>query len=143
MTELTEFSGWRMVSTSEPQPSAKWIVARTLSLLSHYYQPTIPEGIDELAAADWIAALADLPQRAIDDAAMEWIRNEERRPSPAAIRKRAMARLCRPQKQAGGGEYPFAPNVISEDELRRRREMQGRLSEAYPFLRTLEADDAP
>lgn len=130
MTNLTEYSGWRMVSISAPRPTAKWIAARMMALLSHYYQPQVDEGIDELAMTDWIMALGDIPQQAVADACQDWLRNETRRPTPADIRRKAEARIERPAPPSEEAE-PFAPAVISLDE---RRERMTALSELYRDL---------
>lgn len=111
-----------------------------LSLLSHYYQPLVEEGIDELAMTDWIGALGDIPQAAIDGAAAEWVRDEEKRPTPAGIRKRALARLepRKPPPIPDDDEWPFGPEVVPSEELERRREMQEKLRREYPMLKRIE-----
>lgn len=94
-----------------------------MALLSHYYQPDTPAGIDELAMAQWIAALGDLPRQAIEYATMEWIRNERKRPTPADIRGRAQARIePRTPPPPDDDEWPFAPRTaIPPEEMERRR----------------------
>lgn len=89
-----------------------------------------------MAAADWIDALADLPQDASDQAFSEWLRGEERRPTPAGIRKRALARISAPVPERAD-DAAFAPVVVSEDELARRRAMQAELLREFPMLKKI------
>ncbi len=64
------------------------IVAEIEALLLHYYN-----GVNDVAASkriiqDWIEALHPFPIKAIQRACADWKAEEERKPVPAAIRKR-------------------------------------------------------
>jgi len=138
MNELQGFSGWRVASTDAPLATAEWITARVISLLSHYYQPELAIGLDELVMADWISALGDIPQQAIADAASEWIRDQDRRPTPSAIRRRALALLREPDRVQGEDPSgPFAPQVVSKEEVGRRRKNQAEYQRLFPKLRRI------
>lgn len=76
-----------------------------------------------MVLADWIATLGDLPQAAIERACAEWLTYEERRPTPAGIRKRAVAFLAPRREDAWPRDPAPAETVVSEEELARRREM--------------------
>lgn len=128
MNDLPASSRWRPVSMDAPKPTAMWITARVEALLSHYFRPETSENADLLATADWIKALIDIPQEALEQAFTMWIRNEDRRPTPAAIRKEALSRVERRRPAPPGpDEHPFGPTVVSKEELARRREIAGRL----------------
>lgn len=65
------------------------------ALLSHYYQPEVSDEADMLMLADWLDALSDLPQEAVERAIRERILSAERaRPLPGEIRARAKAFLA-------------------------------------------------
>ena len=139
MTDLPERSRWLVVSMNDPKPTAEWITARVEAMLSHYYRPEISEEADLLAAASWIDVLGDLPQDATDQACSEWERNEEKRPTPAGIRKRALARVVKSEPPVADNAT-FPPVVVDADELERRREMQAKLRREFPMLKQMESD---
>ena len=122
MTDPTEKQKWPAVSMNDPKPTAVWLTKRIEAMLSHYYQPTISIEADLLAAATWIDVLGIIPKAAIEMACREWECSEDRRPTPAAIRKRALAHVTAPAKPSEP-----APRVAIEpptaDELQRRREI--------------------
>lgn len=110
-----------------------------MALLSHYYQPDLQDGIDELSVANWLDVLGDLPQQAVDDAIGEWLREETKRPTPADIRIRAKRRLSRPVV-AGGDDAPFgpfAPVEMTPEELAMRKRVSDELTNVYKFLRKI------
>ncbi len=133
MTDTPEKSRWQLVKTDAEKPTAVWITMRVEAILSHYYQPNISEEADLLSAATWIDVLRDIPKEAVDQAFYEWVRNEEKRPTPAGIRKRALARVVGPPPIIADNAT-FPPVVVGADELERRREMQTKLRREFPML---------
>lgn len=77
------------VSISEERPTAKWIAARSMSLLGHYFQIPADPAIAQMMVADWIEDLQDIPQRAIEMAVTDWRRSSRSRPQPGDIRRLA------------------------------------------------------
>ena len=112
---------------------------RVEAILSHYYQPNISEEADLLTAATWIDVLRDIPKEAVDQAFCEWVRNEEKRPTPAGIRKRSLARVVGPTPTIADNAT-FPPIVVDADELERRREMQAKLRREFPMLKHMEGE---
>ena len=111
-----------------------WITARVEATLSLYFRPDLSEEADLLAAATWVDCLIGIPREALEQAFGEWERNEERRPTPAAIRKRALARIT-PKKLPEDDGSPFKPVVVPPEELERRRKMQPVYAGILPSLR--------
>lgn len=62
----------------------EWVMARTASLLSPYYEKDVPQGVRVMEAEDWADALAEFPQWAIQKAAQWWksADNPDRRKRP-------------------------------------------------------------
>ena len=143
MTDLPEKWKWQTVSSADTLPKATWLVARVEALLSIYYRPELSEEADLLATMTWIDVLKDVPQSALEQAFGEWERNEERRPTPAGIRKRALARVQQ-HEAPQDDDRPFAPVVVPEKELARRRASQSVYQAAFPSLRRVTGleDDA-
>lgn len=135
MTSSHELSTWQPVLPDAPRATKQWIAIRARVLLRHGYQVEMSEAEEAMMLADWIDSLSDLPQAAIEGAIRHWLRNEDRRATPAAIRRLAQARI-EPRKPPApeDDEWPFAPVVVPQEELQRRREMSARLAEAYPML---------
>ena len=52
--------------------SPAWIMARVASLLVDHYEKDTPQSVREMAATDWLVALKDEPQWAIDKAVFWW-----------------------------------------------------------------------
>ena len=136
MANLPTSCEWRTISISERRPTAKWITARVLAMMSHFYQPEISPEIEELAMTDWISLLGDIPQAAIEQAVAERLRSDNRgRPLPGEIRQRALAWVEKPPKT--DEESPFRPVVVAPEELARRREMSDRVAKEFPALRQI------
>ncbi len=133
MTDLPERWKWQTVSMSAEKATPPWITARVEATLSLYYRPDISEEADLLSAATWIDVLRDIPKDAVDQAFCEWVRNEEKRPTPAGIRKRALARVVGPVP-VPADNATFSPVVIDAGELARRREMATKLRREFPML---------
>ena len=139
MTDTPEKSKWQLVKTDAEKPTAVWITMRVEAILSHYYQPNISEEADLLSAATWIDVLRDIAKEAVDQAFCEWVRNEEKRPTPAGIRKRALARVIGPTPTTADNAT-FPPIVVDVDELERRREMQAKMRREFPMLKHMEGE---
>jgi len=69
--------------------------------------------------ADWVDALADVPMEAIQQAVREYLRGEVRKEAGLTlcghIRRRALARILKPERQPEAGNiYQFKPGEIQE-----------------------------
>ena len=138
MTDTPEKFRWLLVRTDAERPTAVWITMRVEALLSHYFQPNISDEADLLAAATWIDVLGDIPKDAVDQAFCEWERTEEKRPTPAGIRRLALTRVAKPEPpEADKGAWDGRDDIIPEAELARRRAMQKKLRENFPMLRRM------
>ena len=91
-------------------------------MLSVYYQPLVSDETDLMAAGIWLDVLSLIPRAAIDMACREWERSEDRRPTPAAIRKRALAHIHTPVKLLEPAPVA-AIEPPTAAELERRREI--------------------
>lgn len=75
---------------------------RVASALNHYFVPAAPanagqaSALQRAVAHDWHDALGEFPAWAVNEAFRRWVRREERRPTPAAIRAECQ-RLCADQ----------------------------------------------
>ena len=65
------------------------MMGRIATMLAHFYVSPLSEAEMSAVASDWAEALREFPQWAIAEACSEWLRTQERKPTPAAIR-----RLC-------------------------------------------------
>lgn len=72
----------------KPAPREK-VLARIATLMAHYWTPKMPTNLQEAVALDWSEILSDLPWIAVDQAALEWLRTKDRRPTPGQFRKLA------------------------------------------------------
>ena len=68
----------------KPAPRGK-LSARVTILLSHYFVPDLPVAAQTAVIEDWVAALAEFPWWAIEQACGEWLRTQRRKPTPADI----------------------------------------------------------
>ncbi len=102
---------------------------------SSYYQAEMSDEVAALAMADWITILGVIPQEAIERACTEWMTNEDRRPTPASIRKLALAQIEHPEPKPQDRAPP--PVVISAEELASRRKQQAELRKEFPMLRKM------
>ena len=123
---------WRMVSTREAKPTAKWIAARVLAMQSHFYQPELTVEIEKLAMTDWIVCLKDIPQAAVEQAFAARLQSSRRyRPTPGEIRQDALGRVLRPAKPL---KLAPPPVVYTNEQLQERRAICQRLHEEFPKL---------
>jgi hypothetical protein len=84
------------------------------TLLAHYFQPGSPSEVLEAAIDDWIEALGQFPQQAIQAACTEYLREEpRRRPTPGAIRDYAEKAIDRARVKASSGDAE-----VTDDEKR-------------------------
>jgi hypothetical protein len=65
------------------------LTSRITVLLSHFYVASMPEAAWSMLIDDWRKALADLPMWAINAGCERWFGTEERKPTPASIRRLA------------------------------------------------------
>ena len=65
------------------------VLARIATLMAHYWTPQMPVNLQEAVALDWSEILSDLPWVAVEQAALEWLKTKDRRPTPAQFRKLA------------------------------------------------------
>ena len=72
-----------MAALTEPCDET-WCMARVAALLSPYYDKGTPEGVRRMEAEDWLEALAEYPQWAIERAVRWWksADNADRRKKP-------------------------------------------------------------
>jgi hypothetical protein len=72
-----------VAALSEPA-NAAWIMARIAALLNPYYDKDTPPAVRRMEAEDWLEALAEYPQWAIERAVRWWksADNEARRKKP-------------------------------------------------------------
>jgi hypothetical protein len=79
----------------KPGPNAE-ILAALATTWRVFFDPDFDDGgVDDAAQAAWVMALADLPAWAIADACALWLRTEEKRPTPAGIRRLAAIEIDR------------------------------------------------
>ena len=77
------------------QAHRDWIAGRIATLLSHYWRDEDPIELLTAMAADWVEVMAGMPQRAVQQACVQYLRNEpRRRPTPGAILE--LARMAMP-----------------------------------------------
>ena len=82
-------------SLREHQPHREWIAGRIATLLSHYWRDDDPIELLTAMATDWVEVLAGMPQQALQQACIQYLRDEpRRRPTPGAILE--LARLAMP-----------------------------------------------
>lgn len=144
MTDLPDLPrGSPMVPRDAPRPTRRWLAIRVMILLDHYYRPELSEEAETMMIADWIDALEEFPQEAVERAIRERIRSPERaRPLPGEIRARARAFLePRRNPQPADEDHPFG-EVVAPEELERRREMARRVAEECPMLRRMTTSEA-
>ena len=72
----------------KPAPREK-VLARIATLMAHYWTPQMPVNLQEAVALDWSEILSDLPWIAVEQAALEWLKTKDRRPTPGQFRKLA------------------------------------------------------
>ena len=56
---------------------------RIAALMAHYFVPDMPAGLQAVLMNDWLAALAEYPAWAIQQACRTWLRGEKRKPTIA------------------------------------------------------------
>lgn len=113
-----------------PSPR-KWLSARILTLLSHYYVSQSDERVAQAAAEDWIEILRELPPWAVSNACRKYLAgdNRRRKPTPGDILdlaqrelwfvNKAAKSLC--EREAAAMDTPPKPLTAKEREYRRKR----------------------
>lgn len=71
----------------------EWIAGRVATLLSHFYVSSMGASEMRAIAEDWIAALGEFPNWAIQEACAEYLATETRKPTIAAIRQLTQAKI--------------------------------------------------
>ena len=124
-------SATRCVAMDSPRPTATWLTAQVLGMLSIYWQPDEDERVRRLAMGHWIDALQDLPQQAIETAIRERIRSSSRsRPVPGEIREAAQRLVRWESGLPPVAERPFGPTrQITEEEKARCMAMLSQLAQ--------------
>ena len=90
--ELTSSNGNSTLSLRDQPDHRQWIAGRIYTLLSHYWREDDPDALTTAIASDWVEVLAGMPQRAIQNACVQYLRDEPRRkPTPGAILQMARA----------------------------------------------------
>lgn len=72
-----------VAALSEPAEST-WLMARVAALLSPYFEKETPRAVREMEAEDWLEALGEYPQWAVEQAVRWWksAANPDRRKRP-------------------------------------------------------------
>lgn len=66
------------------------LTGRITVLLSHFFVAKMPAQVWAKLIEDWVRALSEFPMWAIEAACDSWMASEERKPTPAAIRRLAV-----------------------------------------------------
>ncbi|WP_180282625.1 hypothetical protein [Azospirillum oleiclasticum] len=74
------------------------VLARVLSLLSHFPAKALPAPVEEMVALDWADDLGEFPGWAIDQAARVWRRTRKWKPSIAEMRA-LCEEACAPERR--------------------------------------------
>lgn len=131
MTDSTGGSKWPAVSTNAAT-TAEWITAQVEAICGLYPRRRLSDEADLLAAALWIDVLISFPKADLERAFREWARDEEWHPTPAGIRRLALAQVEAPP--APPLKLAPPPVVITADELEKRRAVSARLHKQFPKL---------
>ena len=85
------------LSLRAQQSNRDWVAGRIATLLSHYWRDDDPVELITASADDWVEILSGMPQQALQDACLKYLRDEpRRRPTPGAILALARAAMPRP-----------------------------------------------
>lgn len=81
-----------------PPADSTWMLARIAALLSPYYEKDVPQAVRRIEAEDWVAALSDFPQWAIERSVRWWKSadnpNRRKRPLEGDIAARCKAEMA-------------------------------------------------
>ena len=106
----------------EERPSSEWIAGRVATLLAHGYQSGMDSRVAKGVARDWIMALRDFPQWAIEDACDDFLRTETCRVVPAHIVSRCVSAMTEVrsslERQRPRAVDPAAPPPTQEQKDR-------------------------
>lgn len=118
-----------MAALSEPV-TPTWCMARVAALLSPYYDKDTPPAVREMEAEDWMEALAEYPQWAIERAVRWWksADNDQRRKKPL---EGDIAARCRVEMRG----IKSLPDLLS-------RKASGRHIGAEPERKPVDAETA-
>ena len=108
MVNLTSNNGNSMLSLRDQPEHRQWIAGRIYTLLSHYWREDDPDALTTAIASDWVEVLAGMPQRAIQNACVQYLRDEPRRkPTPGAILE--LTRAAAPPPRMVVANFPPLP----------------------------------
>ena len=124
--ELTSSNGSSTPSLRDQPDHRQWIAGRIYTLLSHYWREDDPDALTTAIASDWVEVLAGMPQRAIQTACLQYLRDEPRRkPTPGAIL--ALARDATPSPPRLVVAYTALPPQPERISGERANEIMGEL----------------
>ncbi len=105
-----------MPSLRDQPDHRQWIAGRIYTLLSHYWREDDPDALTTAIANDWVEVLAGMPQRAIQNACVQYLRDEPRRkPTPGAILELTRAAAPPPRLIVSQAPPPPKPERISAE----------------------------
>ena len=61
--------------------------SRVITMLAHYFVPDMPQTLADAVMADWIEALSEYPNWAVNAACTRWLHGNNRKPTIADVRK--------------------------------------------------------
>lgn len=87
-----------------------------MTLLGHYWRDDDPDALTAAIASDWVEVLAGMPKDAIQNACIQYLRDEPRRkPTPGAILALTRAAMPRPKVVMQAVTEPPKPERISAE----------------------------
>ncbi|MCW2239538.1 hypothetical protein [Azospirillum canadense] len=116
--------------TALPPAPTDHVLARVLTLLSHFPSKAMTPDVERLVALDWAEDLGEYPAWAIDAAARQWRRSKKWRPSIAEMRdlcdalctgERALAERLQAVVRAGRADQAGAGRAPTAGAIRRMR----------------------
>lgn len=128
----------------EPAPR-KWLMARVLRMLSHYYVADAVDGALEGVADDWAWELEGLPAWAVSNAVRWWMSGENpdrrKKPMPGDISERAKHEMraltvidvALKRYERGGNVLPFKPEPREELTAEERQKRANEIMAAAGF----------
>lgn len=136
---------------------ASWLMARILALLAPDFTLNMPEGVRRIEAEDWVAALREFPEWAIEKACRWWRsdENEDRRKKPMQgdIQERVKFEMgvltfgAMKVAQYDRGIHERMrepePEPISAEDMAARREFAQSVMQKCGFARSVNANKGP
>lgn len=75
----------RVIDEQFPPVDSKWLAGAVHTLLLHYYVQSLPDSQMQALAKDWVGALKEFPQCAVEHARSQWLKTSDKKPKPANI----------------------------------------------------------